>query len=410
MGKVKISQANPEQYPEVEEWLNAVTEKQMTRLGYSRSMALFMDYTGWTPRQILDIKKEGMRAGEPRTEVEAKIVAFLRDMQKAGKYSPGTVVSFKTALGSFLSYHGFQLPKKLIRLSEATAKTIRVPDQDEVEAMIQYSIGIEAKAVITVAAECPCRTHVFMDMEWSWLEPGWEEKNIAYVELPMKFRPKEAGPKKFEPIAFIGPRGIQVLKQLKAKRGEAEARIFPYTADWFLITPKRIFQRAIEARAIRPSGPAEQSITLKSFRKYVFNAIDAATGKEFSDEYRKMFKGRDLGVEKYYSKVYIENLREIYRTKIYPLIWRQPGMDEWQVKKEAAIRALRAAGLDPELLLRTSMPASASVEEQVKFLDEQLKTVERSRRPDGGIAITAEDIQAAKAFKRLLDRLSAMTV
>jgi hypothetical protein len=47
-----------------------------------------------------------------------------------------------------------------------------------------------------------------------------------------------------------------------------------------------------------------------------------------------MLKGRDLGVEKYYSKENIEALGKIYREKIYPAIWRSSGSKKTQTREE----------------------------------------------------------------------------
>ena len=62
--------------------------------------------------------------------------------------------------------------------------------------------------------------------------------------------------------------------------------------------------------------------------------------------WRDMLKGRDLGVEKYYSKENVEKLRKVYKTKVYPEIWKEkPSLDEWQVKVEAARRVLEYGAL-----------------------------------------------------------------
>jgi len=397
--------------PEVKEWLDAVTEREIVRRDYWRIMRTFMAYTGWTPKQMLEIKRQGLKEGRVKTELETKIIQFLRDLQQAkrktGKaYAPGTVVKARTALGSFLSYHGFQLPRKFIRLSQASAKMIRVPEQSEIEAMIQYTSSIELKALFVLAAEFPARPRVFMALEWSWLEPGWEEKDIAHIRLPPNFYPTEPGPKKFEPMGYIGRRGISILKQLKAKIGKPEGRIFPYTPEWFLVMPARVYRRAVEAQAIRPSNADEQPITLKSFRKYGFNALDAA--KDISPEWRKMFKGRELGVEKFYSKEYIEKLREAYRSAIYPLVWKQEvTVDEKKLQLDAARRILMASGIDPDQVLRT-MPHLTTVEEQLKLLDDLIRQQGLRHRPDGGVAITAEDKQGLVCLARLLKKFAAL--
>ena len=389
----RITKANPLEHREVQEWLEAVTERATTRKNYIRAMGRFMDFTGWTPKQMLEIKQQGLKQGNPKTEVESKIVAFLRQLQRTrkivgeGEYSAGEVAGAKTALGSFFAFHGFQLPKKLIRLSTAAAMAIRVPEQAEIEAMINYAGGVEAKALLTVAAECPCRPRAFMGMEWSWLEPGWESKDAVHIQIPPSLRPTESGPKKFEPIAFNGRRGVQILKQLKAKQGEAKGRIWPYTPEWFIITPSRIYQRAVAEQAIRPSGSAEQPITLKSFRKYVFNAIDSA--RDISPEWRAMLKGRELGVEKYYSKENIEKLREVYKTKIFPLIWKaEQTIDEKRLQLDMAKRILKAAGLDADHLLRIEIakraPQPITTDEQLKILDDQIAQLGILKRPETG--------------------------
>jgi len=413
----KLSIVDPLRYKEVKEWLDAVTEKAMTRMGYTRSMALFLEFTGWTPEKILQIKKEGLKRGERKTEVESKIIEFLRHLQQVkkptgeGGYSPGTVVAARTALGSFLSYHGHELPKKFIRLSQDLAKETRVPEQNEIEAMIQYSPNLEVKALLTIAADTPCRSRVFVAMEWSWLEPGWEEKDIAHIQIPRKLRPTESGPKKFEPIAFIGKKGIAILQQLKSKRfgtEEATGRIFPFTPDWFQMMPTRVFEKTVKQKAIRPSAPNEQAITLKSFRKYSFNVIDAL--RDISPEWRNMLKGRDLGVEKYYSKEYIEKLREVYKTKIYPAIWKeQAAMDKKVAEFEAARRVLLAVGIDADAVLK-SQPKILTLEDKVKFLDEQIKQLGLSRygAKDGGIAITQKDKEAIAGFFKFLKRMSTI--
>jgi len=371
------------QYEEVKEWIDAVTEKFWTRHGYLRAMGRFIEFTGWTPKEMLEIKASGLKEGKIKTELESKIVEFIRTMQREGKqrgegkYAPGSVIQFRTAIGSFLSYHGFQLPRKFMKLGKALLKRMRDPELNEVEAMIQYATNLQVKALLTVAAECPCRSRVFEALQWDWLEEGWENKDIVHIQLPTRFRPLESGPKKFEPIAFIGPRSISILKQLAEKRGR-KGRVFPYSRHWFVEMPEKVYARAVREHAVRPSAADEQPITFKSFRKYVFNAIDAC--RDISPEWRSMLKGRDLGVEKYYSKENVEKLREVYRNTVYPEIWREkPSLDEQQLRLDMARKILTAAGIDADQVLR-SMPHLTTVDEQMELLDKEIKKLGLSRR------------------------------
>jgi len=363
-------------YDEVKEWIDAITEKFWTRTGYLRAMGRFIEFTGWTPKEMLEIKAAGLKEGKIKTELEGKIVEFIRTMQREGKqrgegkYAPGSVIQFRTAIGSFLSYHGFQLPRKFMKLGKALLKRMRDPELDEVEAMIQYATNLQVKALLTIAAECPCRSRVFEALQWDWLEEGWENKDVAHIQLPTRFRPEESGPKKFEPIAFIGRRSINILKQLAEKAGR-KGRVFPYSRHWFVEMPEKVYGRAVREHAIRPSAADEQPITFKSFRKYVFNAIDAC--RDISPEWRSMLKGRDLGVEKYYSKENVEKLREVYRTTVYPEIWREkPGLDEQRLKLDMARKVLASHGIDSDQVLRR-MPHLTTVEEQLKLLDDLIR-------------------------------------
>jgi len=127
---------------------------------------------------------------------------------------------------------------------------------------------------------------------------------------------------------------------------KAEDRVFPYTHTWFKQSVHRIFERCVREKAVRASRPEEQTLSLKSFRKYVFNAIDAC--RDISPEWRSMLKGRDLGVEKYYSKENIENLREVYRAKVYPRIWKH----EEPTRLDRLRQQLEDWGYDPDQILK----------------------------------------------------------
>ena len=335
-----------EQYPEVAKWISAVTTKGSTREIYLRGMGGFIAFSGLRPAEMLKVKKEGLKQGEVRTVVEDKLVEWIRFREK--KYSRKTIKAEASAVTSFLTFNGLQLPKRIAKVAGRESLELREPEQAEVEALISYAHDLEKKTLITLMAESPCRPRVFAALRWGWLEEGWESKDIANIRLPKEFRPTESGPRKFEPIAFIGKCSIDLLKRLRDQRGavKAEDRVFPYTHTWFKQSIRRIFQRCIEEKAVRASRPEEQTLSLKSFRKYVFNAIDAC--RDISPEWRSMLKGRDLGVEKYYSKENIEELREVYRSRVYPQIWKR----EEPTKLDRLRQQLELWGYNPDEILK----------------------------------------------------------
>jgi len=130
-----------------------------------------------------------------------------------------------------------------------------------------------------------------------------------------------------------------MLKQLHDQRIR-EGRPPTPNARIFLSLTRRIMSKTVEIACRRatesgefpPRAENEEDITPKSFRKSIFNIIDSLEG--ISPEWRSMLKGRDLGIEKYYSKENIEALRKIYRERIYPAIWGSSGSKKAQTREE----------------------------------------------------------------------------
>jgi hypothetical protein len=317
-------------HPDVENWLISCTEKDQTRAEYLEHLARFLNWCSWTPTRLIEIKREALQHGEPMSQVETQIRRYHEALRQQG-YAGKTRAKYIAAIISFILSKGYTIPKKLIRLDTADKYDMRVPEQPEIELFIQYAGDIGMKLLYTLMTESPCRPRVFPSLQWNWLEPNWEERQVVHVVLPKQFRASGQGPRKFEPICFLGPKSIELMKQVRAARiregktpHEAD-RILKYSRGASRIAVTRDYERLVQLGLIRASrtngdgGKTEQRITMKSWRKYQFNIIDSCV--DISPEWRKMLKGRDLQTERYYSKENIEALREIYITKVYPKLW-----------------------------------------------------------------------------------------
>ena len=272
-----------------------------------------------------------MKEGETKSEVEAKLKLFHEAMRLQG-FAGKTRAQGVSAIRAFIEVKGYPMPKKLVKLDLSNDKETRYPSQNEVDLFLEYARCTQKKLVYTMMKDSPCRPRVFPMMRWNWLEPDWWTKDVVHVSLPKELRPSTQGSaRKFEPICFLGPRTISLLKQYR----EAEIshgrvpketdRILKVNYDGLRATISRDRKNLETLKLTRPSKHdekgklTEQPLTIKSWRKYGFNAIDALT--DISPEYRKMLKGRDLDTEKYYSQENITNLRNIYRTRIQPALW-----------------------------------------------------------------------------------------
>ncbi len=323
--------ANLAKDPVVIDWLIGVSEKPSTRQDYLVWLGRFLKWTSWVPTRIFELKREALMRGEPLCDVETQIRRFNEAMRRMG-YAGLTRAQGIAALYSYVGSKGYTIKRKLVRFDMGTKMELRVPTQQEVECFVQYASTIEKKLMYTLQVETPCRPRVFTAMRWGWLEVDWWTNDVVHVALPREFRPgTQGGPKKFEPISFIGPKSITLLKQIrevKIKKGQVPLptdTILGYTYAAMRAQISRDYIDLVKLNLVRPSRRTEkgelieQPISAKSWRKYQFNIIDAIP--DISPEWRKMIKGRDLQTERYYSQENIEELRKIYREKIYPRLW-----------------------------------------------------------------------------------------
>lgn len=333
---------------DVQDWLISCTEIEETRSAYLEHLARFLYWCQWTPGHIWELKQEAMKRGQPHSPVETQIRRYheaLRTMGYAGK----TRAKLIAAIYSYISSKGYPIPRKLVRLDMADKFSMRVPEQNEIELFVQYASTIDMKLLYTLLTETPCRPRVFPALRWNWLESNWQEKDVIHVALPKQFRPMtQGGPRKFEPICFLGRGSIELLKQVREARILQNQtpletdQILKFTIDAAYIAVRRDFENLVRLGLIKASRvdekghKTEQIISPKSWRKYQFNLIDSLT--DISTEWRKMLKGRDLDTERYYSKENIEALRKIYRERIYPHLWTTPAAYSAEEVKELRLK------------------------------------------------------------------------
>jgi len=326
--------------PLVIEWFISVGENEGSLKLYVWWFAVFCLFTGWTPREIIDLKRKALQRGEPKSEVESALRRFYAALRGAG-YARKTCSTGVGACYSFLNAQGFPVQRRLIRMSCTPLKEICLLEREEIESLISQAGTMERAVMFTVMAECPARPRVFPEMQWSWLEEDWYERDVTHISLPTRFRPHRGGGSiKFEPICYVGPHGIIMLKKLRddlIRQGRPptpNTKIFPSHPypQAINMSIETACNRATKIRVLRERKENEESISPKSFRKFVFNIIDSLEG--ISPEWRAMLKGRDLGVEKYYSKENIEALRKIYRDKIYPAIWGRSKSKKPQTRED----------------------------------------------------------------------------
>ena len=329
------------------DWLISVSDKEGTRSDYLVWLSRFLKWTGWRPGDLFSFKREALRQGEPQCEVEAQMKRFHESLRKMG-YAGLTRAQAMAALYSFLGSKGYTVKRKLIRLDMSCKLEMRVPSQEEVQLFLEYAKGIKKKLLYTLMTETPCRPRVFAALKWGWLEPEWWTKTVAHVALPREFQPSnQGGPRKFEPVSFIGPKSISLLKQYRESQirvGKVPLEMAPIlslTYDAIRATVQRDYEDLTALGLLRPSRRAqdgelvEQPVNPKGWRKYGFNVIDACV--DISPEWRKMLKGRDLNTEKYYSQENVEALREIYRERIQPKLWS----DANAAQNQEEVRTLR---------------------------------------------------------------------
>jgi len=249
---------------DVGDWLISMTEIQKTRDEYAEHLAKFLQWANLTPSRVFEIKQQALKEGSPSSAVETSIKRFneaLRGMEYAGK----TRAKIIAAICSFIQSKGYPIPRKLVRLDMTDKLAMRVPKREEIEFFLQYAASLEEKVLYTFMTETPCRPRVFPALRWNRLEPEWWSKAIVHVILPKQFRPgNQAGPRKFEPVMFLGPKSIDFLKQLRDARIrlghpplETE-RILSYTKGAMGASVRRDFDTLVRLGLIRTSRTDEK--------------------------------------------------------------------------------------------------------------------------------------------------------
>jgi hypothetical protein len=360
----QVSVANLAKDPVVIDWLIGVSDKTSTREDYLIWLARFLKWTGWPTDRMFELKREALMRGEPVCEVETQIRRFNEALRRMG-YAGLTRAQAVAALYSYVGSRGYTIKRKLVRFDMGTKMELRVPTQQEAECFVQYASTTEKKLMYTLEIETPCRPRVFTAMRWGWLEADWWTNDIVHVGLPREFRPgTQGGPKKFEPICFIGPKSILLLKQIreaKIRKGQVPLptdKILGFTYEAMRAQISRDYLDLVKLNLIRPSRRnekgelVEQPISAKSWRKYQFNIIDAIP--DISPEWRTMLKGRDLHTEKYYSKENVEALRKIYAERIYPQLWS----DIAKIHESEQVKVLRSEIDELKLAVRMLQDAS----------------------------------------------------
>ena len=90
-------------------------------------------------------------------------------------------------------------------------------------------------------------------------------KSSIYISLPKESRPSnQSGPRKFEPICFLGARSIELMKQTRAARIRQGRtlletdRILEFRGDAAHIGVRRDFDNLVHLNLIRPSRTDEK--------------------------------------------------------------------------------------------------------------------------------------------------------
>ena len=134
--------------PLVVRWFAAISDNKGTQAAYLSYLAMFCVSTRWSPREIIETKREAMMRGEPIGKVEDALRDFYFALNTGSypqtktsrkRYAPKTSSLAVTACCSFLRAHGFPVPRKFIRMSQATEKEIRRLEREEVESVILHA-------------------------------------------------------------------------------------------------------------------------------------------------------------------------------------------------------------------------------------------------------------------------------
>jgi hypothetical protein len=363
---------------------NLAASSPITAEVYIRTLGLYCDLEGTTPRQIL-------KAG-PTKKFRDGFTDFVRNMERKGK-AGSYIIRFKKVILSWLSYNNVDAKLRVNVKGASETPTIaseRVPSKNELSRILRMASprGRVSVAMMAFSGLRPESLGDFRGTDGVRLEDFPEAKvsgkGVKFEKTPAILLVRRALSKARHPyFTFVGSEAIDYIAESlheRVKQGEKLTPQSPVLAfDPRGIKKNRFLRTNLVTRDIK------EAITRAGFtwRPYVLraycdtNMIVAESKGHISHPYLQFLMGHKGDIEAGYSTnkgrlppSMIEEMREAYK-KCEPLLsTKAEAATEDQIKKTMREQFLVVAGFKKEELEKMNL---------AEMTDEELQSAVRQR-------------------------------
>lgn len=317
----------------VEAWIDNIayshSKSETTSYEYKRELAIFCDFIGKTPQQILG-DYEGMRDRDFKRKYAQYVRALVSKLLREG-LAPNTIRNQVTVIKSFFKYNDLPLGHVPIGKAKIVFHN-RDIDNSEIQHILEVSRPRD-KAFDCMMAQGGFRPDTLCNLKVKHIEPEFSKGIVpCKVEVPEELAKGEFGAY----FTFIGEESVKYLKAYLATRSGVGPEDYLFTSHG---TDKRanpksfstIFVRAIEklkAKGIMDFEQKEEgkprTVRLYNLRKF-FRKHAGQAGIEYVNfwmGHKTDYKAKHIPASDvhYFSREDVEFQRQLYKEKAMPFL------------------------------------------------------------------------------------------
>jgi len=388
--------------PEVEKWLLDKARKSVfTRQVYEHHIYHYFEWLkakGFTAaRPLLDNYRELKKENR-----EYEHIDLAKEYLLTGKLSTRSY-KFREqswrAIRSFYEFNRCPLPREKVDLTISEVDEKRLREKQGLEVMtledIKKLMGpakIRDKAILLILLHSGMRIGEFID-QFNTEEAKSVLNQLREGKCPIKINLIASRRNRPQYFTFIGRDAIDALKDYLNWRRDKMRREIKDEEPLFISQEGNPVDRQVIERQIRVLK-RQTGLTNREFTPHTFRDIfkTECSHRGVKDVISEFFIGHALDALGYnqLDKLYPKDF-EIEYGKVEPALnvmsFKAPAViDEKRLAIESAKRVLKAAGLDPDQILRVEIakraPHPITTDEQLKILDDQIAQLGILKRPE----------------------------
>jgi len=331
----------PQQLSAFDRWqASFVSDK--TKGNWTALMEKFCDATGVNHEQLFAERMATYTSQDPATarQPEERVKGYLKDLVKAGYYSPATIRTIFKAIKSFYNMATYEMaplkisPKTLNLPKGGVVKSLP-PTADDIETLLAAATARD-RAMIAFMAETGWGPELVAAADIDWLD---KTQGLPYIILRQRIKTN------VDVMSFVGDRAAKYLDQYLRIRDAKEGPLF-LNQDGLRMTPKRINEAIVivaeRAGINKKIHRGRNALHAYSLRHYFQTTMeDAKVPKNWID--RMMGHALDE-VEGAYSLPRVLQMREAYIAAYPKLVPSSHAVTDVLGYQRQILKLLAAAG------------------------------------------------------------------